>query len=103
LRFSSIPHAATVNVADREYFRQLKDGASTAISPQLDERLSHQQVFIIGRRIEMDGNFRGVATISAIPPSTGVQSLDLREINLLRRWIHHPAVTVLSRIHCSAA
>jgi two-component system, sensor histidine kinase PdtaS len=66
LRFSSIQHAVTINVADREYFRQLKDGTSTAISPQLDERLSHQQVFIIGRRIEMDGTFRGVATI-AIP------------------------------------
>jgi len=66
LRASSIVDASGINVADREYFQTLKAGVPLTISPQLKERLSGKQVFIIARRIERNGQFHGVASI-AIP------------------------------------
>jgi two-component sensor histidine kinase len=66
LRLSSVPRATGINVADRGYFRQLQAGLQVVISEQLQERLSGEQVFIIARRIERNGQFHGVASI-AIP------------------------------------
>lgn len=66
LRFSSVPEAIGIQVADREYFQRLKNGESTVISPQLEERLSGEQVFVIAKRISRNGNFQGAASI-AIP------------------------------------
>ena len=66
LRMSSLPHPAGINVSDREYFKELRDGGSIVISPQLRERASDKQVFIIAHRIDRQGDFRGVASI-AIP------------------------------------
>lgn len=58
-----------INVADREYFKQLREGAETVISPQLDERLSGRSVFVITRRISRNSTFHGAASI-AIPTET---------------------------------
>lgn len=69
LRFSSIREAIGIEVADREYFQRLRDGASIVISSQLEERLSGEQVFVIARRISRNGQFHGAASI-AIPTST---------------------------------
>lgn len=66
LWLSSIPEAVGINVSDREYFQALRDGAEMVVSPQLDERLSGETVFVIARRITRGGAFQGAASI-AIP------------------------------------
>lgn len=66
LWLSSIPEAVGINVSDREYFQALRDGAEMVVSPQLDERLSGETVFVVARRITRGGSFRGAASI-AIP------------------------------------
>lgn len=66
LRLSSVPEAIGISVEDREYFRRLRDGEQVVISPQLEERLSGEQVFVIARRMTRNGRFHGAASI-AIP------------------------------------
>ncbi len=66
LRFSSVKEAIGINVSDREYFQELRDGSDTVISPLLDERLSNESVFVVARRIVRSGQFHGAASI-AIP------------------------------------
>lgn len=66
LRLSNFSKAGGINVDDRDYFKAVKAGAPMAISPRVIERLSNQAVFIMARRIERQGTFRGAATI-AIP------------------------------------
>ncbi|MBX3576215.1 MAG: ATP-binding protein [Rhizobiaceae bacterium] len=66
LRYSSVPEAVGIQVSDREYFRKLRDGQQVVISPQLKERLSGEQVFVVARRINRGGTFHGAASI-AIP------------------------------------
>jgi two-component sensor histidine kinase len=63
LKMSSVPEAVGVAVADREYFQVLSEGETTVVSPQLTERLSGEQVFVVARRITRAGVFRGAATI----------------------------------------
>ena len=66
LRYSSVPEAVGIQVSDREYFQRLRDGEPIVISPQLEERLSGEQVFVVARRISRAGQFHGAASI-AIP------------------------------------
>jgi hypothetical protein len=66
LRLSSVEEAVGINVQDREYFQRLLKGESVVLSPQLKERLSGEQVFVIARRISRNGGFHGAASI-AIP------------------------------------
>lgn len=66
LRFSSVPEAVGIEVSDREYFQRLRHGDTIVVSPQLKERLSGEQVFVVGRRISRNGQFHGAASI-AIP------------------------------------
>jgi two-component system, sensor histidine kinase PdtaS len=66
LRFSSVKEAIGINVSDREYFQELRNGSDTVISPLLDERLSNESVFVVARRIVRSGEFHGAASI-AIP------------------------------------
>ena len=66
LRFSSVKEAIGINVSDRGYFQELREGADTVISPLLDERLSNESVFVVARRIVRSGKFHGAASI-AIP------------------------------------
>lgn len=69
LRFSSVPEAIGIEVADREYFRRLRNGEALVVSPQLKERLSGETVFVIARSIMRNGRFQGAASI-AIPTKT---------------------------------
>lgn len=66
LRLSSVVNAPIINVSDRPYFQAVKKRDETVISPQLRERISKEEVFVIARRISRAGSFHGVATI-AIP------------------------------------
>jgi len=66
LRLSSVDEAVGINVQDRDYFKRLLAGETVVISPQLEERLSGEQVFVIARRISRGGGFHGAASI-AIP------------------------------------
>jgi len=53
---------ATVNVADRPWFRAHVDGAERVISPMVASRFDNSLIFIISRRIsDDDGRFIGVA------------------------------------------
>jgi two-component system, sensor histidine kinase PdtaS len=69
LILSSVNEAVGIAVADRPYFHQVRDGEPLVISPQLEERLSGEQVFVVARRLEREGTFAGAATI-AIPTRT---------------------------------
>ncbi len=68
LRLSNIPNPPVINVSDRPYFQALREKDFTVISPQIRERVSKEEVFVIARRISRAGLFHGVATI-AIPAS----------------------------------
>jgi two-component sensor histidine kinase len=66
LRYSSLSPVTPVSVTDRDYFKRLAGGEEFVISPQLVERASGEDVFVVGRRLELDGRFIGAATV-AIP------------------------------------
>lgn len=68
LRLSNIPNSPSINVSDRGYFQAVREKETTFISPQLEERVSKEEVFVIARRISQGDLFRGVATI-AVPVS----------------------------------
>lgn len=57
------PEFASISIADRDYFAALKAGAEWDIGPLLTGRHTGRKVFPIGRRIERDGQFLGVAVI----------------------------------------
>ena len=63
LRLSSHGGATVINVSDREYFRELRNGKDSVISPLIADRLSNDRVFVVARRIVRSGEFRGVASI----------------------------------------
>jgi two-component sensor histidine kinase len=79
LRFSSVPEAIGIDVSDREYFRKLRDGDWMVISPQLEERLSGEQVFVVAQRIAREDGFRGAASI-AIPTGAMDEFWSLMEL-----------------------
>ncbi len=72
LRLSNISNAPAIDVSDRSYFQKVQTTDQTVISPQLMERVSKEQVFVIARRIKREGKFHGAATI-AIPVSKLVE------------------------------
>lgn len=51
------------NIAGRDYFQTLKGGEEWAVSPLLTGAASGRKVFVIGRRLERDGRFLGIAMI----------------------------------------
>lgn len=53
-----------VDVTDPEYFSRLRNGAEDYVSDMLTSRTSGDQIFVFGRRLERDGQFAGIATIS---------------------------------------
>lgn len=69
LRYSSVASATPVSVSDRDYFSRLRSGEELVISPQITERLTGDEVFIVARRLDRGGEFAGAATI-AIPQTT---------------------------------
>lgn len=79
LTYSSVPEAVGIQVSDREYFQQLLKGEPIVISPQLEERLSGEQVFVVARAIYRGGRFHGAASI-AIPTRTMDEFWSLLEL-----------------------
>lgn len=57
------PEFTSISIADRDYFAALKAGAEWDIGPLLTGRHTGRKVFPIGRRIERDSLFLGVAVI----------------------------------------
>ena len=69
LLYSSQAAAATKPVSDLPYFTRLRDGEELVISPQITDRVTGADVFIVARRLDRDGSFAGIASI-AIPQRT---------------------------------
>ena len=63
-KFSTVPGAENVNVADREYFTALRGGASTYTSGLLVSRLTQEAIFVFSRRITRNGAFAGAIMVS---------------------------------------
>ncbi|MCB5205492.1 hypothetical protein LH464_23895 [Neorhizobium sp. T786] len=79
LTYSSVPEAVGIEVSDRDYFQQLRQGQPIVISPQLEERLSGEQVFVVARAISRGGRFHGAASI-AVPTRTMDEFWSLLEL-----------------------
>jgi two-component sensor histidine kinase len=62
-RMTNATTTQSVNVADREYFKELAEGQQRAVSPLVVSRSSGTKVFAIGRRLERDKRFAGIAII----------------------------------------
>lgn len=60
---TSDPSEGVINVADRDYFHALRDGKRWEISPLITDRAGKRQVFAIGRRLERQGSFAGIAVV----------------------------------------
>lgn len=76
LMMSSLDEPSRGNVADRDYFRDLRGGRKLVISSLLTDRTSGEEVVVMARRIDRGELFLGVATV-AIPLSRFVQLSDL--------------------------
>lgn len=62
--FATVPGAASVSAADREYFTALRDGAEFYTSPMIVSRLSGDRIFAFSKRVERNGAFAGAIIIS---------------------------------------
>jgi len=62
--FTTVEGARSVSVADREYFKQLQNGAPFYTSSLLISRLNGQRVFIFAKRLQRDGKFAGALMVS---------------------------------------
>ena len=62
--FATVPGAASVNVADREYFTALRDGAPFYTSGLLVSRLTGENIFVFSKRITRNGDFAGAIMVS---------------------------------------
>ncbi|HEY0034924.1 MAG TPA: histidine kinase dimerization/phosphoacceptor domain -containing protein [Devosia sp.] len=62
--FSTVGGADKVSVADRDYFRQVQDGAAFGLSSLIISRLTGESIFVFSKRIERNGAFVGAATLS---------------------------------------
>lgn len=63
-RFSTDRQVKPINITDREYFSALAQGEETHVSALLVSRLSGDQIFVISRRLERNGQFTGAAILS---------------------------------------
>jgi two-component sensor histidine kinase len=62
--FSTVPDAQQVNVSDRAYFTELRDGALFHTSPRLVSRVTHKEVFVFTKRVQREGRFAGAVMVS---------------------------------------
>ena len=60
---SSDPTEDTIGIADRQYFQVLRDRREWEISPLIVDRAGKRQAFVIGLRLERDGEFAGIAVV----------------------------------------
>lgn len=69
LALSSRLNPPRVNIGDRAYFSDLRDGARQVVGPMVRGRLSGEIVFNVARRLDHQGSFVGIASVS-IPISS---------------------------------
>ena len=62
--YATVPGAASVPVADREYFTALRAGAQFYTSSMLVSRLTGDQIFVFSKRVEREGAFAGAIMVS---------------------------------------
>lgn len=62
--YSTVAGAGQVSVADRQYFTALRGGAEFYVSSLLVSRLTGDQIFVVSRRIERNGQFAGAIMLS---------------------------------------
>jgi signal transduction histidine kinase/ActR/RegA family two-component response regulator len=63
------PLPRSLNVADREYFKRLRDGAGSFISGTISGRISNERLFNYTERLDGDnGQFNGVLSVSLDVP-----------------------------------
>ncbi len=64
VRFSSTEPATETDHSQRAYYMRLKEGQELTFTRLLDNERAGRPSFIIARRIDRDGTFRGVASIT---------------------------------------
>jgi two-component system, sensor histidine kinase PdtaS len=62
--YSTDPALQPIDIRDREYFRVLRDGREDYVSSLLISRLNGEQILVFSRRLEENGAFAGVVTLS---------------------------------------
>lgn len=62
--YSTVAGAASVQVADREYFKAVRDGAPFYTSELLVSRLTGERIFVFSKRVERNGVFAGAIMVS---------------------------------------
>ncbi len=100
--FSTVPGAESINVADRDYFIALREGAPFYTSDMLVSRLTGENIFVFSKRMSRQGQFAGAIMVSFSDAlvQTFWSSLDLDEgstVSLVRRdgmlMARYPRVT----------
>ncbi|WP_127145496.1 sensor histidine kinase [Pelagibacterium montanilacus] len=64
LRLSNIPEAEQANVSESAFFVALAQGQTLHISPFLTMSAGGAHAFVVARRLEQDGAFSGIATVT---------------------------------------
>lgn len=62
--YATVPGAANVSVADRDYFTAVRDGAPFYMSPMIVSRLTGDHIFVFSKRIVRGGTFAGAIMVS---------------------------------------
>ncbi len=62
--YATVPGADSVSVADREYFKSVRDGADFFTSPMILSRLTGERIFVFSKRVERNGSFAGAIMVS---------------------------------------
>lgn len=100
--FSTVAGTESINVADREYFTAVRDGAPFYTSDMLVSRLTGENIFVFSKRLTRQGQFAGAIMVSFSDSlvQTFWSSLDLDEgstVSLVRRdgmlMARYPRVT----------
>ncbi|MBD8064505.1 hypothetical protein IC608_03335 [Devosia sp. PTR5] len=63
-KFATVPGMGTINVADRRYFAEVRQGMPFYTSGLMISRLHGENIFIFVKRIERNGAFRGAVLVS---------------------------------------
>lgn len=62
--YSTDPKIRQVDITDREYFKELKNGRDRYVSSLLVSRLNGEQIFVFSRRLVRSNEFAGAAIVS---------------------------------------
>ncbi|ODT72516.1 MAG: hypothetical protein ABS75_03405 [Pelagibacterium sp. SCN 63-23] len=62
--FATVPGAEAISVADREYFKTLRDGRAFYTSGQMVSRLTGENIFVFAKQVRRQGQFAGAIMVS---------------------------------------